>query len=186
MSVRAVLFAAAALAMMGGVSHATDLTVPAEPQPMIADVGAAGFSWDGMYVGLEVGGLYYDADNSYGLIGLNAGVNMVPSGNFLLGLEGDLQYLTGDNGDFTHLAVLGKAGMIAMPNLLLYATGGVGVEENLDSSSSTATFGIYELGAGVEVGMTDHMALRGQVVSVGFFNGDDPGVKATAGLQFHM
>jgi outer membrane immunogenic protein len=183
MLLRSIAMAGLALGFAVTTASAADLIIPSEPEPVMDDMSGTGFDWAGMYVGAEAGGLIYDEDYRYGLAGLNVGVNMMATDNLLVGIEGDLQYLTGEHGDYAHLVVLGRGGVVVSPTVLLYAAAGVGVEYNLNYDTR---FGIFEGGIGAEVAVTDNVSLRGQVLGLGFFNGDAPGVKATVGLDFHM
>ncbi|HEY8575257.1 MAG TPA: hypothetical protein VIL88_02840, partial [Devosia sp.] len=58
MSVR-VLLAGASLAVLGSVAaQAADLIIPTTPEPIYE---AAGFDWEGLYVGARVGGQFVGA-----------------------------------------------------------------------------------------------------------------------------
>lgn len=182
MHIRSIAAGLVAATLLGSIAHGADLYVPDEAAPMMEE---SGFSWDGLYVGIEAGTLYYTEDNSYALVGVNVGVNYLPSDGFLLGLEGDLQYLTGDNGEYAHFVVLGRAGVIVMPQLLLYAAVGGGIEYNLNYDTS---FGIYEVGVGAELAVSDTVTVRGQVLGLAYADPSDgdPGVKATLGIELHF
>jgi outer membrane immunogenic protein len=161
---------------------AADIYLPTEPA---AAVDSVAFAWDGAYVGVEAGTLYYDADSSYSLVGLHAGVNIMAADNFLIGLEADLQYLPGDSEDYLHAVILGRVGVIVAPQVLLYAAAGVGVEHSLDYGNN---YGIYEAGIGAELALNDSFTLRGQVLGLGFTESGlgFEGVKATVGVGFHF
>lgn len=148
-------------------------------------IEASGFNWDGFYIGAQAGAQWYpDAELNYWLLGVHAGYNVLPSESFLLGVEGTAEVINGDLGTYGEFFINGRAGVVVSDAFLLYGIGGVGFELN----EAGDTFGTYQLGAGVEVAVTDDISLRGQLVGVGFADEDDlfSGVKATVGASFHF
>jgi outer membrane immunogenic protein len=80
-----------------------------------------------------------------------------------------------------------RAGAVVTDSVLIYAIGGVGV-----STSNNTSTGLYQLGAGVEVAVTDAITVRGEVVGQGDFStagAADPffeAAKATVGVYYHF
>ena len=59
MFVRSLSLGVAAAALLVGGAQAADLIIPTTPQPIYE---AAGFSWDGMYAGVNLGGQFAEDD----------------------------------------------------------------------------------------------------------------------------
>jgi outer membrane immunogenic protein len=148
-----------ALAAASG-AHAADMGLPAKaplPPPPAA-------SWAGWYVGLNAGANWQHAVNTGGPLSLSTAVTTATgfigggqigynwqSGNFVYGLEGDIDGLTGKGTDFitkgpstigfsnriTWLSTIrGRAGL-AIGDTMAYVTGGVAVGGVENSSSFT-------------------------------------------------
>jgi Opacity protein and related surface antigens len=193
MFVRSLSLGVAAAALLVGGAQAADLIIPTTPQPIYE---AAGFDWEGLYVGARIGGQFTGTDgaNTYaltpasttsGVIGGVVGVNFIPMDPLLLGVEVTGDYIwngTTSSGEF--FANL-KAGAVVTDAALVYAIGGVG--NNWTGGGSTS---VYQLGAGVEFAVTDAVTVRGEVVGQGDFDGaTDPffeSAKATVGVFYHF
>jgi opacity protein-like surface antigen len=154
------------------------LTLPAVAADLLVtpDVpaAAASFNWEGAYVGGFLGA--YPTFGS-ATIGGEVGYNTVVNSNILLGVEGSgLFYLdgSGDSEFFVH----GKAG-VTLDKVALYGISGIG----------TYNFGsitLWDIGAGAEVALTDHLTLDGQLFGreeVGFVP-DVPHIQV--GLRYHF
>ena len=192
MFVRSLSLGVAAAALLAGGAQAADLIIPTTPQPIYE---AAGFDWEGLYVGVRAGGQFVGADASTyagypinstsGVLGAAVGVNFIPVDPFLIGAE-----VTGDyiwtpmfsTGEF--FANL-RAGAVVTDQVLVYAIGGLGTNNRTGFSQ-----GVYQLGAGVELAVTDSVTVRGELVGQGDFDGAaDPffeGAKATVGVFYHF
>ncbi|SMQ64216.1 outer membrane immunogenic protein [Devosia lucknowensis] len=176
------------LAALGSVAaSAADLIIPTTPEPIMA---AAGFDWDGIYLGAHGGGFSYGdngaAATTSGLIGAVAGVNFIVADPILVGLEVgvDQYWNAAGNGQVYYFNL--KAGAVVTDNVLLYALGGVGVDVNAGVNT-----GVYQLGGGVEFAVTDAITIRGEVLGLGDFTdgaGDQffEGAQATVGLFYHF
>ncbi|HEY0034373.1 MAG TPA: hypothetical protein VGB81_14005 [Devosia sp.] len=191
MFVRSLSLGVAAAALLVGGAQAADLIIPTTPQPIYE---SAGFSWDGLYVGIEAGGLFNDfgagslpSDTTQGVIGGIVGVNFTVADPIIVGLELQGDYVFGDDDAGLFLA-LARVGAVVTDQVLVYASGGVGVQsrEGFDSS------GIYALGGGVEFAVTDSVSVRGEVLGIGDFSGPFSGgdffesAKATVGVFYHF
>ena len=190
MFVRSLSLGVAAAALLAGGAHAADLIIPTTPQPIYE---AAGFDWEGLYVGVRAGGQFvgsttyagYPVNSTSGVLGAAVGVNFIPVDPFLIGAEVTGDYIwngTTTSGEF--FANL-KAGAVVTDAALVYAIGGVG--NNWTGGNSTS---VYQLGAGVEFAVTDAVTVRGEVVGQGDFDGaSDPffeSAKATVGVFYHF
>ena len=183
MFVRSLSLGVAAAALIAGGAQAADLIIPTTPEPIYE---AAGFDWEGMYAGIRAGGVFGDDDATAGVVGGVVGVNFMPADAFLAGVEVTGDYVWGDDtedrGEFFANV---RAGAVVTDAALIYAIGGVGVAANDDDS-----VGVYQLGAGVEFMATDAVSIRGEVVGIGDFEGDDDDffeeAKATVGVFYHF
>jgi len=189
MFVRSLTLGVAAAALLAGGAQAADLIIPTTPQPIYE---AAGFSWEGLYVGARVGGEFVGNDaigtgapnESFGVIGGVVGVNFIPADPIVIGAEVTADYIWNGNlatGEF--FANL-KAGAIVTDNVMVYALGGIGTQ----TRNGTNT-GLYQLGGGLEVGVTDAVSVRAELVGIGDFNNGGnffDGAKATVGVFYHF
>jgi len=178
---RTLLLGASIAALGTAAASAADLIIPTTPQPIYE---AAGFDWEGLYVGARIGGTSYNSVGS-GHVGLAAGVNFIPVDPLLLGVEvtGDWVWGNGVNAGeyFANL----RAGAVVTDSVLVYAIGGVG-----GYSGNGFSVGEYQLGAGVEFAVTDAVTVRGEVVGLGDFDGANDnffeGAKGTVGVFYHF
>lgn len=188
MFVRSLSLGVAAVALLSSGAMAADLIIPTTPQPIYE---SAGFSWDGLYAGVEAGGLFNDGignNDTRGLIGAVVGVNFTVADPIVLGVElqGDYVFESdAGNDDAGLFLALGKVGAVVTDQVLVYAAGGFGaVTQNGDSS------GVYALGAGVDFAVTDNVSIRGEILGLGNFddNNNDffDAAKATVGVFYHF
>jgi outer membrane immunogenic protein len=193
MFVRSLSIGVAAAALLVGGAQAADLIIPTTPQPIYE---SAGFSWDGLYAGARVGGQFigdlgaqnYAGSNNYNsaVIGAAVGVNFLPADAFLLGAEvtGDYLWNTNVAGSSEFFANV-RAGAVVTDSVLVYAIGGVGSKQ-----TNNVNTGVYQLGGGVEVAVTDAVTVRGEIVGQGDFDGASDSffesAKATVGAFYHF
>ena len=194
MFVRSLSLGVAAAALLAGGAQAADLIIPTTPQPIYE---AAGFDWEGLYVGVRAGGQFvgavsggttytgYPASSTSGVLGAAVGVNFIPVDPFLLGAEVTGDYIwTPDFSTGEFFANL-RAGAVVTDSVLVYAIGGIGTNNRTGSN-----VGVYQAGAGVELAVTDSITVRGEVVAQGDFDGAADsffeGAKATVGVFYHF
>jgi len=181
--IRSLTVAAAALTLLTGSALAADLTIPEDEAPVVS----SGFDWEGPYVGVSAAGEFSldDGDDYFGG-GVYAGINFLASESFLLGIEGTADLVSSGDYTYAELFVLGRAGVLVTPDVLLYGVGGVGYEWDTSDPDSNAT--VYQLGAGVEVAVADAVTVRGQLTGYGAFDDDDlfEYARASVGIAFHF
>ena len=186
MLVRSIALGVVAVAGFSSVAQAADLIIPTTPAPIME---SAGFSWDGLYAGVRAGGQWstnVTPTISNGVVGAAVGANFIVADPFLIGAEVTGDYVwnnTFSSGEF--FANL-KAGAVVTDSVLVYAIGGVGVQ-----TANNVSTGLYQLGGGVEVAVTDSVTVRGEVVGQGAFNrpNNSPffqAAKATVGVFYHF
>jgi outer membrane immunogenic protein len=191
MSLRTLL-AGASLAVLSTVAaQAADLIIPTTPQPIYE---AAGFDWEGLYAGVRVGGQFANATTDYanyplsstsGVLGAAVGVNFIPVDPFLIGAEVTGDYIWNNAFSTGEFFANLRAGAVVTDQVLVYAIGGLGTNNRTGFNQ-----GVYQLGAGVELAVTDSVTVRGELVGQGDFDGAaDPffeGAKATVGVFYHF
>ncbi|WP_332701496.1 outer membrane protein [Devosia sp.] len=192
MSIR-ILLAGASLAVLGTVAaQAADLIIPMTPEPIYE---AAGFSWEGLYVGARAGGQFTGTDASLyagypisttsGVLGAAVGVNFLPMEPFLIGAEVTGDYIWNNAFSTGEFFANLRAGAVVTDSVLVYAIGGLGTNNRTGFNQ-----GVYQLGGGVELAVTDVVSVRGELVGQGDFDGaSDPffeAAKATVGVYYHF
>lgn len=156
MIARSLMLGVAAAALMVSGAQAADLMVQAPPANAIYESPL--FNFEGFYAGVTAGGTI--ADNGYANVGVVAGVNFMVADPILLGVEaqGDL-FFNGDGLSAGDALILGRIGVLATDQVLVYAAGGVGII-GADNPSRREAF--WAAGAGVEVAVTDSMSVRAE------------------------
>jgi outer membrane immunogenic protein len=192
MSARILLLGVSIAALSSVATQAADLIIPTTPQPIYE---AAGFDWEGLYVGARVGGQFTgDSASLYattpinttsGVVGAAVGVNFIPVDPFLLGAEVTGDYIWSNDFSSGEFFANLRAGAVVTDSVLVYALGGIGT-----NTRNGANEGVYQLGGGVELAVTDAITVRGELVGQGDFDGgSDPffeGAKATVGVFYHF
>lgn len=181
MLIRSIAVGVAAVAMMSSVAQAADLIIPTTPAPIME---SAGFSWDGLYIGARGGYNGYNG-STYGVIGGVVGANFIVADPILLGAEVTADYIWNNTTSAGEYFFNLKAGAVVTDSVLIYALGGVG---NYATAGTNA--GVYQLGGGVELAVTDAITVRGELVGQGDFDGANDaffeGAKATVGVFYHF
>ncbi|WP_375450993.1 outer membrane protein [uncultured Devosia sp.] len=205
MFVRSLSLGVAAAALLSSGAMAADLFIPTTPEPIYE---AAGFSWDGLYAGVQAGGLFSDVDVvdgaglvtdediTFGAIGAHVGVNFTVADPIILGAELQGNYLFNSDADISagEFLALGRVGAVVTDQVLVYAAGGFGMQfsDDIIYSDGDDSTGIYALGGGVEFAVTDAVSIRGEVLGIGYLDdGDDEddffdAARATVGVSYHF
>lgn len=131
--------------LLGQTAFAADF--PANP-PQSA-IMAPAFSWTGFYLGINGGGMW-NGGTGGGLIGGTAGYN-VQNGPWVLGVEGDLDYVTSGGRNYFG-TVRGRVGY-TWDRLLPYVTGGVAFTDG-------DTSGV--VGAGLEYAFAPQLSAKAE------------------------
>jgi outer membrane immunogenic protein len=179
---RTIALAATAVALMSGATFAADLAMP--ETPYLPE--STGFSWDGLYAGVGIGGyLVADAETVAHVSGV-VGVNAVIADPFLIGAELEANYMF-ENDDYYswyEVWLKGRAGVLVTPDVLIYGVAGVGIW-SYDTEDDNGTQ--YGLGLGIEAAVSDSISLRGEALAVPYDDGDVfDGVQAKASILFHF
>lgn len=182
MNIRSLLLGTVAAAALVSGAQAADLMV-VQPSPVYEDVSA--FSFEGFYAGVTVGGLGVQGGGSAGTLGIVAGANFAVSDAILAGIEFQADGLY-HNGGFnsSEFLALGHLGAVVSDNVMIYAALGGGA-----ISTGGTTYGTWAYGVGAEVGVTDTISLRGEVLGLHAPSapaGMQNAAKATVGVLFHF
>jgi outer membrane immunogenic protein len=162
---------AAALLSTVSVQAADLLAGPADPiysSPL--------FDFEGFYVG-ATGGLA-TSGSLYGTLGVVVGSNFAVTDGIIVGgeFQGDL-YFNGGGVSAADALALGRVGGFVSDNTMIYGELGLGIA----GSSS-----VYAVGGGVEMAVTDQLAVRGELQGLGGFGAMPSIAKATGGLIWHL
>jgi outer membrane immunogenic protein len=137
------------------------------------------FDWNGFYAGVYGVTQFSPAGGSqFGLgfdVGVNARLEFV-----LVGAEVAVHGLTDGAGNSVYVQGLGKAGLAATDDLILYAAGGLGVDIGPVGGTDAL------LGGGLELAVTDSVSLRGQYLHGFALTGANPKDQVTVGANFHF
>lgn len=177
--IRTFAIATAAIALMGGAAFAADLSVP--ETPYVPE--STGFSWDGLYAGVGVGGYFEDGYDTQASISGVVGVNAVIADPWLIGAELEAAYFLA-NDDFIagwEIWLKARAGVLATPDVLLYGVAGVAASVNEIDETGT----VYGIGAGIEAAVSDSISIRGEALAVKY-DDDTSGIEAKASILFHF
>jgi outer membrane immunogenic protein len=204
MIARSLMLGVAGAALMVSGAQAADLLVPTTPQPILE---SAGFSWDGLYAGVQAGGFWsnYDTFNGagvlvddntgFGVVGAHVGANFTVADPIVVGVELQGNYLWNGNNNISlgEFLALGRLGAVVTDQVLVYAAGGVGYQWGnsvvTPGVGGADNIGIFALGGGVEFAVTDAVSLRGEILGIGDFqSGGDffNGARATVGVSYHF
>jgi outer membrane immunogenic protein len=168
----AALFAAAPAAVRAADSIEV---LPAD----IASVETSDVDWEGFYAGVYGVTQVSPAGGSQFGLGVNFGANAQLQ-FVLVGAEVAVHGLTGGAGTDAYLQALGKVGVAATDDIIVYGAGGMG----LDLGPVAGTDAL--LGGGVELALTDSVSLRGQYLHGFNTTGANPKDQVSVGANFHF
>src|SRR5690606_10497429 len=110
-----------------------------------------------------------------------------PVDPILLGVEVTGDYLWNNTVNTSEFFANLRVGAVVTDSALVYAIGGVGINNNGATSE-----GVYQLGGGVEFAVTDAVTVRGELVGQGDFSNAGATdaffetAKATVGVLYHF
>ncbi|UYO00298.1 MAG: porin family protein [Devosia sp.] len=155
------------------------ITVPLSSTAEIPIGDSSGFDWTGFYAGVFAGLQSSPAGGDQVALGVNAGVN-AQFDFYLLGAEVAVRGLTGGVGESTYGQLLGRAGLIASDDVMIYAAGGYGIDLGPPAEQDAL------LGGGIEYAVTDSVSLRAEYVHGFPLEGGNPKDQITFGANFHF
>ncbi|MFD2646347.1 outer membrane protein [Devosia albogilva] len=138
-----------------------------------------GFDWGGFYAGIFGGVRNGSVSGSQPTFGIQAGVN-AQFDFYLVGAEVAVEGLTGGVGETSYGQLLGRAGLVATDDVVIYAAGGYGIDLGAPAEEDVL------LGVGAEMAISDSLSIEAQYlrsVPVGGANASD---QFTIGTNFHF
>ena len=96
------------------------------------------------------------------------------------GAEVAVHGLTGGAGGSTYVQTIGRVGVAAADDIILYGAGGVGLDVGPVGGSDAL------LGGGVELALTESVSLRGQYMHGFDIVGANPKDQVSVGANFHF
>ena len=166
-------------ASASGAGAADTITVGTSSPVAVPVHDQQGFDWNGFYAGVYGAVRSLDSDETEAGLGIQAGVN-ARFDFFLVGAEVAVQGLTGGTGSESYGQLLGRAGLVATDDVLVYAAGGYG----LDLSDSDN--GDVLAGGGVEMALSQSLTLEAEYLH-SFPSGTGTSAdQITLGANFHF
>ena len=176
--IRGLAIAALSAAAPAAVRAADPLAVALSSDNAIPVTNTA-VDWNGFYAGVYgVTQMSPAGGTQFGLgldLGVNARVEFV-----LVGAEVAVHGLGGGAGTSAYVQTLGRAGLAATDEVLLYAAGGLGVDVGPVGGTDAL------VGGGVELAVTDAVTLRGQYLHGFAITGANPKNQVSLGANFHF
>jgi outer membrane immunogenic protein len=168
------------VAPLAGAAHAADaISIPLSTDASITVHEQEGRDWSGFYAGLYGVVQNSPAGGDQVGAGLQAGVN-AQFDFYLVGAEVAVSGLAGGVGDTSYGQILGRAGLVATDNVLIYAAGGYGLDLGPPSEQDLL------LGGGVELSVNDALSVRAQYLQGIAIEGANPKSQITLGANFHF
>jgi outer membrane immunogenic protein len=170
---------AALLAVAPAAVHAADPLAVALSTDNSLPLTDTEFDWNGFYAGVYGVSQFSPAGGTQFGLGLDLGVNARIE-FVLIGAEIAVHGLGGGAGASTYIQGLGRAGLAATDDIILYAAGGLGVDVGPVGGTDAL------VGGGVELGLTDNVTLRGQYLHGFAITGANPKDQVSIGANFHF
>ncbi len=179
-SSRRMTIAMVAMMLPAGACYAADpISVPTSTPVEMPVHEEVGFDWTGFYAGVYGAAQNGETSGSQYGLGVQAGVN-AQFDFYLLGAEVAVEGLSGDVGDTTYGQILGRAGLVATDDVLVYAAGGYGMDLGAPEEGDVL------LGGGVELAITDDISIEAQYLHGFPVNGGNAKDQFTVGANFHF
>lgn len=180
---RLVPLAMVALVGLSGVARATDMisytTTTNHDIPIAPET--EGYNWSGFYAGIFGVDQYSPSGGNKLGLGALAGANLTFD-YFLLGGEVAVQGLADGSSPMSYGQALGRVGVFATDNALVYASAGAGMNLGVADEQD------FLLGGGLEYAVTDNVSLRAQYLHGFPVSGIDANAKdqVTLGASYHF
>ena len=175
---RTLTLAALVSAASFAASAADLLTVPVSTDEAIP-VADTSFDWTGFYAGVY--GVGQNSAVGGGQYGLGVDFGAYARFDFVL-VGGEVAYhgLLGGAGSTSYLQGLGKVGLAATDDIILYAAAGAGTDLGPPAESD------FLLGGGIELAVSDDVSLKAQYLHGFPLSGANPKDQVTVGANFHF
>jgi outer membrane immunogenic protein len=193
------LMAATALALIGIGAPALAADIYGRSRPYTVQPPLNMYSWAGPYVGANLGYATGDITNSAinpsGFAGGVQGGYNWQFGQWVVGLEGDIQASSANDRfaawKFSNpwFGTLRGRGGYAINNILIYGTGGLAfgnVRAEVFNFSETHTAAGWALGVGAEIGITQNWSAKAEYLYVNLNNSQFALTGLPHGYQFNL
>jgi outer membrane immunogenic protein len=164
---------------VSAVRAADPIELPVGTEAAVPVVEDTGFDWNGFYAGLygvgtssPAGGFQYGGGLA---LGANLQLDM-----FVLGAEVAYHGLAGGGGPTSYGQVIGKAGVLATDDIVVYAAAGYGFDFGVPVEDDVL------LGGGVELAVAQDVSVRAQYLHGFPITGGNPKEQLTVGANFHF
>ena len=148
--------------------------------PQLVEMPGDSFDWSGFYAGVYAGVQDSATGGTQFGAGVNAGVN-AQFDFYLLGAEVAVHGLTDAGaGETSYGQILGRAGLVATDDVMIYAAGGYGMDLGPPSEEDILA------GGGVELAVTDSVSVRAQYLHGFPVAGGEPKNQFTFGANIHF
>ena len=176
---RRIGIAALLLATIGTPAFAVDpIALPVTTDSTLAVADSRGFDWNGFYAGVYGTVTESAAELQYGL-GVNAGFSRAFD-FVLVGGEVAFHPVGNETVGSAYLQAVGRGGVLVTDNVVLFGATGFGTGLGAVDDDQVLA------GAGIEVGVTDNVSLRGQYLRGFPVTNADPIDQVTFGAEFHF
>jgi outer membrane immunogenic protein len=169
-------------AFLAAPSFAADpIAIAVSSDAELPVTSAASTDWTGFYAGIYgVNQIGTESGSQLGL-GVDVGIN-AQFGMYLVGAELALHGLTDNEGagETTYGQILGRAGLLATDDVLVYGAGGYGLDLGAPDEQDVL------LGGGVELSVSDDVSLRAQYLHAFPAQGENAKDQVTVGANFHF
>jgi outer membrane immunogenic protein len=178
MSARLVL---AGWLLVGGAALGADaIEVSTSSSPVAIPVhDQTGFDWEGFYAGVYAGVRTGSVSGTQPALGIQAGVN-AQFDFYLVGAEVAVEGLTGGVGETSYGQLLGRAGLVATDDVVIYAAGGYGIDLGAPAEEDVL------LGVGAEMAVSDSLTIEAQYLRSLPVAGGNASDQFTIGTNFHF
>lgn len=172
--------AALALSLAATPALAQDpIVLPTTAESGLPLHDSASFDWDGFYAGVFGAATSSPANGPQYGVGLNLGFNR--TFDFVL-IGGEVAFHAAGNDlvASSYLQAVGRGGVLVTDSVLLYGAAGIGTDPGAGTDNHVLA------GAGLEVGLTDSVSLRGQYLHGFPVTNTNPIEQVTFGAEFHF
>ena len=178
MSIRTGLTAWVLLTGAAVAADAIGVATSSSPVPVpVHDEGS--FDWGGFYAGVFAGVRSGSSSGTQAALGIQAGVN-AQFDFYLVGAEVAVEGLTGGVGETSYGQLLGRAGLVATDDVVIYAAGGYGIDLGAPAKEDVL------LGLGAEMALSDSLTIEAQYLRSIPVAGGNASNQFTIGTNFHF
>ncbi len=168
------------LLLSGVVMAADPIGVSTSSSPIAVPVhDQDSFDWGGFYAGIFGGVRNGSVSGAQPTLGIQAGVN-AQFDFYLVGAEVAVEGLSGGVGETSYGQLLGRVGLVATDDVVIYAAGGYGIDLGAPAEQDVL------LGVGAEMAISDSLSIEAQYLRSVPVSGGNASDQFTIGANFHF